>query len=304
MIRILLVPSIVLLLLSVSCSAAPIKVPSADPARLMALLETQCAYGPRYPGSEGHKQIHEFLRTSLEGPEISVVRQPFTIVGYDQDTLEMANWVASFKPASSTRILICSHFDTRPRADSDPSPAKRGMPIIGANDAGSGTAILLYLAEVMRKNPPPVGVDLVFFDGEDYGREGDLQMYCLGSQYFAKQNANYRPSLGILLDMVGKKDLTLYKERNSMQFAPDMVERVFSMAKKLGVGEFKDSAKHTVYDDHIPLNQAGIRCIDLIDFDYPAWHTLGDTPDKCSGQSLAQVTKVLLDLIYRSKEKK
>jgi Zn-dependent M28 family amino/carboxypeptidase len=206
-----------------------------------------------------------------------------------------------FNAQATERILLCAHWDTRPYADQDPDPQKRTRPILGANDGASGVAVLLEVARVLRQIPPVKGVDIVLFDGEDYGRgfNGDTSDYFLGARRFAAVNkGKYAPRLGILLDMIGDKDLTIYYEGNSNRTYPDHVARVWQAAAVLGYKQFIRQGKYTISDDHIPLLEAGIPCIDLIDFDYPPWHTAGDTPDKCSPQSLKSVGDVVLKVVY------
>jgi Zn-dependent M28 family amino/carboxypeptidase len=234
-----------------------------------------------------------------------VLLQAFTMKGYDGADLHFTNIVSSFNLKASTRILLLAHWDTRPRADQDRDPAKKNNPILGANDAASGVAVLMEIARHLKEQPPQVGVDILFDDGEDYGKEGDTQNYLLGTRHFAKNlPPGIRPSFGILLDMVGDKELELQREPYSVRYAPDIVDLVWSAAKDLGVYQFTDEMQRAVLDDHLPLNEAGIKTIDLIDFNYPDatnrfWHTTEDTPDKCSQESLEAVGKVLLSVIYR-----
>jgi Zn-dependent M28 family amino/carboxypeptidase len=200
--------------------------------------------------------------------------------------------------------LLCAHWDTRPRADHDQNIERRNEPILGANDGASGVAVLLEIASLMSKQPPPVGVDIVLFDGEDYGLEGDTPNYLLGSRHFADTKPpEYVPRFGILLDMVGDRSLEISKEGNSVAFAPDIVELVWATARSLNCPEFVDVVVEPITDDHVPLNEAGIKTVDLIDFRYPDethryWHTHEDTPDKCSVESLEVVGTVLTHVVY------
>jgi glutaminyl-peptide cyclotransferase len=163
---------------------------------------------------------------------------------------------------------------------------------------------LLEIATLLKETPPSVGVDIVLFDGEDYGKEGDTGMYLLGSRYFAShRDQGYVPRFGILLDMVGDTFLEIPKEQNSVHFAPDIVNLVYSKARELGISQFLDAPGDAVMDDHLPLNEAGIKTIDLIDFDYPDqtnrfWHTHQDTPDHCSPESLEAVGTVVMNVLY------
>jgi Zn-dependent M28 family amino/carboxypeptidase len=221
----------------------------------------------------------------------------FTAEIGDRDLPEFRNYIAKFNLDAEHRILLCAHYDTRPVADRDPDPAKRDKPITGANDGASGVAVLLELARLFSENRPAAGVDMVFFDGEDYGE--DLDRMLLGSKRFAGQNADYRPLFGILLDMVGDRDLKIYQELYSVGGSRETVKRIWDLAGDMGFGEiFVPIPRYAVMDDHVPLLQAGIRCINIIDFEYPYWHTSEDTPDKCSSESLRTVGEVINRLVY------
>jgi len=212
----------------------------------------------------------------------------------------MTNIIASFNkyPKGNRRILLCAHWDTRPFADKDPDEKNRATPIAGANDGASGVAVLLELAKILKANVPAVGVDLILFDGEDYGESGDLENFCLGAREFARNKGEYNPEYGILLDMIGDKDLRIPIEENSQVYAPDIVERIWKRAKKLKLDVFEDEIGSSIFDDHVVLNRAGIRTVDIIDFDYEYWHTVEDTPDKCSPESLYYIGTLLVSLIY------
>jgi Zn-dependent M28 family amino/carboxypeptidase len=230
--------------------------------------------------------------------------QNFAHVGYGGERLDLTNIVASFNPSASTRLLLCAHWDTRPRAEHDENKSRRKEPMLGANDGASGVAVLLEIAGLLHQTPPPVGIDIALFDGEDYGREGDPDSYLLGARYFASTKPrDYVPRFGILLDMVGDRMLELPKEQNSVRLAPDVVDLVWETARQLGVSQFVPDRGEEILDDHIPLNDAGIKTIDIIDFDYPDqtnryWHTHQDTIEHCSAESLGAVGTVLTHVIY------
>ena len=222
----------------------------------------------------------------------------------------MTNIIASFDLEKGNRILLCAHWDTRPWADQDPNPENHNKPIPGANDGASGVACLLEIARIIHQKKSRFGVDIVLFDGEDMGysiqnekfkMKNDLPLpyggYLLGSTYFAQNLREYRPQYGILLDMVGDRNLEIYIEGNSNRFAPEWARRIFEKAK--GIPQFHPEVRYTITDDHIPLNQAGIPTLVLIDFDYPYWHTLEDTPDKCSPESLQAVGNLLVRVLYK-----
>ena len=218
----------------------------------------------------------------------------------------MANLVVSFHPDRNNRILLCAHYDTRPFPDRDPR-RPRGR-FIGANDGGSGVAVLMELAHHVGKLDSPYGVDFVLFDGEEFVFEERQGTYFLGSEHFARQYVAeppaYRYRAAVLLDMVGDAQLQLFQERNSVSWADSrpLVDEIWGTAKKMGITEFIARPKHEIRDDHLALHDiARIPACDIIDFDYPRsssasyWHTEADTPDKCSGDSLAKVAAVLLE---------
>jgi len=278
-------------------------VPEFNADSAFYYLNKQVSFGARVPNSKAHEDCKNFLVNEISKYADAVNLQEFTH-SYLGKTFKLTNIIASFNINSGFRILLCAHWDSRPYADEEKEASKKIQPVPGANDGASGVAVLLEVARILKNVPPPVGVDIIFFDGEDLGISGDLDNFCIGSKYFAKNKSpNYIPQFGILLDMVGDKDLQIFKEENSMKYAPDVVNYVWSIAREIGISEFKDAVKYNVYDDHIPLNEAGIRTINIIDFDYPYWHTTEDTPDKCSPQSLEKVGKVVLNVIYGYKTK-
>ncbi len=274
--------------------------PEFDGKEALGYLTDQCDLGPRNPGSEGHQRCKEYLLDMLGRYSNLVKIQEFVYQDTSQDTkLELTNIIASFYPDKRQRVLLCAHWDTRPFADRDPDSSLREEPILGANDGASGVAVLLEIARIVSQKRPKWGVDIVLFDGEDYGSEGELEKFCLGSKYFAKNRGEYKPQLGILLDMIGDKDLDVYKEGHSVRYAKEIVDLVWGTARRLKIECFRDSTKYFMYDDHIPLLGARIPCIDLIDFDYPYWHTTQDTPDKCSPESLQKIGEVLIGVLYQ-----
>ena len=267
----------------------------------MALLRRQVEFGPRVPGTAGHRAQLDWMTTYLRARADTVTLQPFTHTGPRGEGLEMTNVFARFRPELPERVLLVAHWDTRPTADSESTPERRAMPIPGANDGASGTAVLLELANVLSSHSPPIGVDLLFVDGEDYAPD---HMY-LGATYFAENKPRgYEPFYGILLDMVGDQDPVFLQEGYSLRYAPEVVDRVWRMAERLGYSQvFPHTRGIPITDDHIPLNEAGIRTIDIIDFDYGPgnayWHTLDDTLEHVSVDGLEAVGTVVAELIYR-----
>lgn len=276
--------------------------PTFDGARAYDLLVKQCSFGSRNPGSVAHRQALDFLTSEMKAWADTVEMDAFTYRDPKVDTtVALTNVKGTFKAGAAERILLCAHWDSRPYADQETDPNKRNQPIPGANDGASGVAVLLEVARVLKQIPPAKGVDIVLFDGEDYGRglNSDVSDYFLGARRFAAVNkGKYAPRMGILLDMIGDKNLTIYYEGYSYAKYPDHVTRVWRAAADLGYIQFIGDRKYFVQDDHIPLMDAGIPCIDLIDFDYPWWHTTGDTPDKCSPFSLKAVGDVVLKVVY------
>ncbi len=267
--------------------------------RAFQLLLAQCDFGPRPPKSAAHDSLRDWLVAFLDTLADEVSLQHFAEVGYEGEIIPMANVIARFHTDADYRILLCAHWDTRPWADHDPDTTNRNKPIMGANDGASGVAVLLHIAELIHRCPPQIGVDIVLFDGEDYGKEGDLSRYLMGSRFFAQNAGKSQWRFAILLDMIGDADLHIPKEQfSATSFAPVVVETVWARAKKLNLTAFEDKMGKAVIDDHHPLARIGIRAIDIIDFEYPYWHTLQDTPDKCSPSSLKQVGTLLVDLIY------
>lgn len=280
--------------------------PQFDGAKAFSYLVAQTNFGPRNPNSTGHQQCLQYLTEEFKKYSDNVTLQSFSVQGY-RETLKLTNIFASFQPTLNKRVLLIAHWDTRPRAEEDPDPEKRNKPIIGANDGASGVAVLLELARLFNEVPPPIGVDILLTDGEDYGdsqKDQNNDLYLLGAKHFAKtKSPSYNPQFGILLDMVGDKDLQIPLEQHSMRFAPHVLDLVWKTAEEIGVTNFINVPGELITDDHIPLNEAGIPTIDIIDFQYPYWHTHQDTPDKCSAESLEAVGKVLAAVIYTRLEK-
>lgn len=279
------------------CSSS--ELPEFNKDKAFEFLLDQCEIGPRAPGTKEHKILQRYLVSKLEkfGGNVSV--QPFDGVLTSGDTLKLVNIIGNFNTGSRKRILLGAHYDTRPFADRDPDPSNRDKPIIGANDGASGVAVLLEIARQLGKSNPPIGVDIVFFDGEDYGREGVSEDYILGSSYFASHMKGYRPYSVIIVDMIGEKDVEIRKEGFSRDFSARLLEEIYSIARRLDISQFRDENGVSILDDHLPFIKKGIPAVDLIDFDYPYWHTLEDTPDKCSKESLGAVGTVLLEYIWQ-----
>jgi glutaminyl-peptide cyclotransferase len=275
--------------------------PPFDASSAFQMLVDQCEMGPRYPGSPNHKRLQRYLATKLEAYGANVSLQLFEGILTTGDTLHLINIIGNYNRGARKRVLLGAHYDTRPYADRDPDPVNRSKPIIGANDGASGVAVLLEIARLLGEHEPPIGVDIVLFDGEDYGREGAPRDYILGSTYFANHLKGYQPHAVIVVDMIGERDAEIPMEGFSKAASPHLVEELFSIAERLRVPTFKHVDGVSVIDDHLPFIQRGIPAVDLIDFEYPYWHTLEDTPDKCSAESLEAVGKVLMEYIWRQR---
>lgn len=281
---------------------------SADSA--YAFLQKQVSFGPRNPNSEGHRLTEAYLLNKFReyAGDRSVYAQNFTHAGYEGDTLQLTNIIAAFNTQSSDRIMLCAHWDTRPRADEDTVETEK--PIPGADDGASGVAVLLELARLMSTNLPDVGVDVVLFDGEDYGKKGSLEQYFLGSRYWANNPPvkNYKPRFSILLDMVGGENARFPKERYSLQYAPALVNEIWNIADEKSYDEyFLDQQGNFISDDHVVINRIlNIPTIDIIRHSpnteevtfAPYWHTQHDDMDIISKETLQAVGDVLAELIY------
>lgn len=271
----------------------------------LAYVQAQLAFGPRVPNSEGHRKAGDWITEQLRVRADTVIVQAFTHVTVKGEALRLRNFLGRFRPDLTERVLYVAHWDTRPVSDRAPNLADQQRPVPGANDGGSGVAVLLGVADALKKLPPTYGVDLLFVDGEDYGDFTEDKDVFLGSRYYAKNlPAGPKPLFAVVFDMVGDADLQIMQEGNSTAGAPEVVERVWIRAEEMGYGRvFRPSVGYTVNDDHVQLQQAGIRAIDLIDFNYGSnnayWHTPDDTIDKVSARSLGIVGEVAVSLTRR-----
>jgi hypothetical protein len=244
---------------------------------------TQTDLGPRTPGSEAHDAVVAFIQNELEGSGWQVEIQTAEKLGHP-----LQNIVAR-RGTGSKWVILGAHYDSRQIADRDENEEFRNQPVPGANDGASGVAVLLELARTLPRNVDKE-VWLVFFDLEDQGNI-DGWDWILGSQAFVEQ-LDASPDAVIVIDMIGDSDLNLYRERSS---SPDLVDEIWTHAAVMGYDDiFIDKPKHSILDDHSPFLSAGMNAIDIIDFDYPYWHTVNDTADKVSPQSLGIIGEVLL----------
>ena len=287
---------------------------SADSA--YAFTQAQCDFGPRAMNTEGHDRCGSWIVNKFRQYGCVVTSLRADLKGYDGTVLKSQNIWARIHPERTERILLCAHWDSRPWADNDPDSANWHKPILAANDAASGVAVMLEIARLLQRDTTlRVGVDFVCFDAEDWGTpqwaesEGGDNSWALGAQYFAANLPyGFHVRYGILLDMVGGEGARFYKEGMSMQFAPEIVNKVWRAARKAGYGNFFPRQEGgMVTDDHIPLNQtARIPTIDIIPF-YPdcaqssfgpTWHTLNDNMEHISRNTLKAVGQTMIQVIY------
>ncbi|MBD3162671.1 MAG: M28 family peptidase [Candidatus Eisenbacteria bacterium] len=273
-------------------------LPDFDTPRAWEHLIAQCRFGPRVPGSEGHRRCAAYLEETLRATGGDVVLQPFRTrpEGFPEE-VEMTNVLARFGP-SGPPILLGAHWDTRRWADEDPDSTRRDEPILGANDGASGVAVLLALAERFATAPPPVAVEIALFDGEDQGSHGSPESWCLGSREHVRRRVGTAPRIAIIVDIVGGEDLRICREEYSETYAPWLNDLIFARAQALGLQAFEDRVCYSVYDDHVPFLERGVPAVDLVDMHFPQWHTHEDVPGSCSPESLGQIGTLLVDLVY------
>jgi len=289
---------------------------SADSAYLFT--KKQVDFGARVPNTKAHDNCAVYLAAKLKSFGAEVIEQKADLTAFDGTVLKSVNIIGSYNPKAEARILLFSHWDSRPWADHDPKPENRKKPVLAANDGGSGVGVLLEMARLMGKNQPTVGVDIIFIDSEDYGQpesvgdESSENSWCLGTQYWAKNPhvAGYTARFGILLDMVGAPQATFYREQASDYYAESVVTKVWSQAQSLGFGNyFRNQKGGAITDDHIFVNKiSGIPSIDIIHYDPNSgsgfgsyWHTTHDTMDMVDKNTLNAVGTTLMHVVYNEK---
>ena len=274
--------------------------PEFDGAAAIGYVRAQLEFGPRVPGTPAHRAAGDWLVAELQKRADTVYVQTWTHTTADGKRLPMRNIIARFAPAAERRVLYVAHWDSRPNADKAEDRALRTSPVPGANDGASGVAILLGVADVLKARPAGVGVDLVLVDGEDWGNFDTNTDVLIGSKYFAERlpSAGYAPVFGVVFDMVGDAFPTFLYESHSMVAAPEVVQRVWSTARRLGYETaFQPREYGPITDDHLPLIEKGLRVINVIDLDYPWHHTPEDTLDKVSQRTLQIVGDVAVALL-------
>ncbi|GAA0891571.1 M28 family peptidase [Fulvivirga kasyanovii] len=294
-----------------------VQVPNFNPDSAYQFIKHQVDFGPRVPNTPAHRQAGEYFISKFESYGAKVQTQDFEATTFDNHTLNLRNIIASFYPEKSKRILLAAHWDSRPYADKDVE--RPNEPIAGANDGASGVGVLLEVARVLSEsNPPDVGVDIILFDGEDWGElhngqsielPGNLDSWwCLGSQYWSKNkhDKGYSAYYGILFDMVGAKGAQFPMEESSMYYARSIVEKVWSRAEKLGFSNyFIRKQPGGITDDHVFVNQyAKIPMIDIVHYD-PAngyfgdfHHSHKDDMEIISKETLEAVGQTTMGVIY------
>lgn len=290
-------------LLVIGCGGGTITPPSFDQNRAFGHLKTQVALGPRVPGSDASRACRSLLADHFRNLGLAVDSQPFDFFDpYSQTRIPMVNLRGRLHVSDNAEtILLAAHYDSRPRTDFPSDPALADQPIAGANDGASGVAVLMELATLCREQAPDVNVDFLFVDGEDWGKAGDHDLYCLGSKQFAARGIRGQYRFAIVVDMVGDRDQRIYREGYTDMYHRSLNDLIWRTARDLGVATFADSIKQAIIDDHLSFTAGGVPSTVIIDFDYPFWHTDKDTPDKCSGESLANVGRVLAHIIYNPK---
>lgn len=280
--------------------------PNFDEDSAFNFLKKQVAFGPRIPNTPAHRACGDWLVRTSQRLCDSVYVQNLEITAHDGVLLKGRNIVCETQPDKKRRILLAAHWDTRPRADED---EKNKGPFEGADDGASGVAVLLEVMRILQQNPAPVGVDIVFFDLEDYGsNEATGPTFCLGSQHWSRipHKAGYQAEYGILLDMVGAKGARFYREGFSTQYAAHVVDKVWFAAGRQGYGHiFINQNVNPVTDDHYYVNKlAGIPCIDIINYNektggFPDhWHTQKDNLNIIDKSTLKAVGQTILDVIF------
>ena len=320
-----LLPAFCLLACSPSVSRQPKTDAASNPSAIphfssdsaYSYIKRQVDFGARVPNTEAHKKCAEYLSGALAQFGAQVTEQRAVLTAFDGTKLNAVNIIASFNPGKKTRILLCAHWDSRPWSDHDPDKRNYNKAVPGANDGASGVGVLLEIARLISLQSPGIGIDILFFDAEDYGAPQDAgsgmqDSWCLGSQHWARKPhaPDYRARFGILLDMVGAPGATFYREQVSDYFAKHVVDKIWSQAQDLGFGNyFINQRGGMVTDDHLYVNQiAGIPCANIIQYNIRSssgfghyWHTLNDTMENIDKNTLYAVGTTLLHVIYNEK---
>ncbi len=296
-----------------------VKAPDFNADSAYLYVKQQVDFGPRLLDTKAHKECGDFLSAKLASFGAKVYQQEFDATIYDGTTYKARNIIGAFNPDARKRVMLCSHWDSRPWADNDPDEKNHHTPILGANDGASGVGVLLEIARQIQMKAPEIGIDLIFFDAEDYGtpqfHKGahNEDTWCLGSQYWSRRPhvPHYNARFAILLDMVGGKGATFLQEGYSREYASSVVKKIWNKAHDIGLGRyFPKRAGGYVTDDHVPVNRiAKIPCVDIIPCDEgcelssfgPFWHTIGDNMEVIDKNTLQAVGQTVMEVIYNEK---
>lgn len=292
-----------------------VKVPGFNEDSAFSFTKKQTDFGPRVNNTPAHDKCGKWLIEKMKSYSDVVIVQKDQVVAYNGSTLKISNIITSFNPDATFRILLCSHWDSRPYADWDEDATKHRTPIDGANDGASGVGILIEIARILKDNKINAGIDIMFFDAEDYGEPKDDtknrkdENWGLGTQYWAKNlhKPNYKANYGILLDMVAVADAKFTQEGISADMAPDILQKVWSTASRIGYGDYFLTKKTgPINDDHYFINtMTKIPTIDIIHHDentetgfYKYWHTTKDNISNVDKKSIKVVGQTLLTVIF------
>ena len=277
-----------------------------------SFVARQCEFGERVPNTAAHTACGDWLTQKLSAYGAKVTEQCTDLKAFDGTVLHSRNIIGEFYPEKQKRVLLVAHWDCRPWADADPDEANRTKPVMGANDGASGAGLLIEMARMLQAHEPETGVDILLVDAEDWGNSdaNDESSWALGAHYWANhphRDGYTKPEYAILVDMVGDANAQFYMEYFSQQFAPDLVARVWNIANSLGYGRyFIKEQGGAITDDHLQINSAGIPCIDIIDMRTDSetgfcsqWHTIDDTMDHISPNTLKAVGQTLATLIWK-----
>jgi Zn-dependent M28 family amino/carboxypeptidase len=314
------------MLMGFSCKQAPqannmVEIPNssvfnADSAYFYT--EKQVSFGPRVPGSPAHDLCGNYLAGELRRFGATVTEQETTLRLMDHSPIAIKNIIGSFQPENKTRILLCAHWDSRPYADHDPDSKNWRTPIDGANDGAGACAVLLEVARLSKITQPAVGLDIIFFDAEDWGKpdfpdtDKHYGTWCMGSEYWAQNPhvPSYSARFGILLDMVGGPNAQFFKESVSTHYASHVVKKVWEAAQAVGYDSyFPNRPGGGIEDDHVQvIRYRNIPCIDIIQYDpdsetgfAPYWHTLDDAMKNVDKNTLRAVGQTILYVLYKEK---
>ena len=298
---------ILLFICSFLLSSQSIIIPTFNGDQAFEYIKKQCDFGPRYPGSLAHQQLSDYLYDYfiLNSDSVSIFTDTISHPVNNQK-IKITNFLIKHNLNSNERYLFIAHWDTRDRADKDSDPQKQSIPILGANDGASGVALLMQLSNHIKHdiNLQNIGIDILLVDAEDMGRPGYVNEWGLGTQSFVKQYKGILPKYAICVDMIADKNPIFKIEQFSYNNAKELVDEIWGLANDLGYKEFVWQLTPPIYDDHVYYHKGtSVPSIDIIDFDFPQWHTTDDTIENCSSKGLFIVGNVLLNFIC-NKEKK